>query len=226
MTPTPNLVWQLSGAIPGLLRRGSPVTVISLTPEDCEATTCDGSRLRLGDKATITDGGDEWVIATGGTVDETGPRWTQFRPADVALDLADPTGRFHALLWLKERGHDLAWAEGRPEVLAWSVLSVSRGGKPIVKVIPEWRRPYSIDNSMIRFDNENGGSCCVARATLNVEGLGWWFKVQRYGESATASGPEIGEAGKALADAHALAHALAHNYALLDGETLILPELP
>ena len=54
------------------------------------------------------------------------------------LDLSDPTGRFHARLWLKERGYDMG-NEDRAEVLAWSVLSVWRGGKPLRDVVGKAR---------------------------------------------------------------------------------------
>jgi hypothetical protein len=68
----------LPGSIPGLLRRGSPVTHI------------DGSRLVVveidGDNAKLPSG---WVLPSG---------WAFTRL--LALDLTDATGRAHAAWWL------------------------------------------------------------------------------------------------------------------------------
>lgn len=115
---------RLSGAISGLLRRGSPVA---------------------------NQGGDERAVVV--SVEDPVAMYVAIRTADPhpakriawygytqrswLLDLTDPTGRYHALLWLRERGHDLRWAEDEPEVLAWSVLSVSRGGGPIVGIVAQ-----------------------------------------------------------------------------------------
>lgn len=60
-------------------------------------------------------------------------------PADIedfTLDLNNKTSRFHARLWLAERGHDVG-NEDRADVLAWSVFSVHRGGRSL-RVVGAW----------------------------------------------------------------------------------------
>ncbi len=122
MTPTrPDLT--LTGAIPGLLRRGSPVRV-SLA-SDAVILGC-----YLFGRVVCQDGGlMDWYDIGEGSEDVA--------PNEVALDLTDPTGRYHALLWLHERGCDLRWAENEANVLAWLVLSVARGGEPIVGILAQ-----------------------------------------------------------------------------------------
>lgn len=106
----------LTGSIPGLLRRGSPLI---------------GGN---GERAVVVS--IETAITMYVAIRTTDPHparqvaWYGYTQRSYTLDLTDPTGRYHALLWLKERGHDLAWAMEEPEVLAWSVLSVAGGGAP------------------------------------------------------------------------------------------------
>ena len=96
----------LTGAVPGLLRRGSPAMYHA-----------------NGQRVIVLHVGPVTVDVYDGSLD----RRLQPPLAAVALDLSDPTGRFHALLWLQERGHEVptTWPI---EAVAWSVLSVSRGG--------------------------------------------------------------------------------------------------
>lgn len=53
----------------------------------------------------------------------------------TALGLEDPLGVCTALLYAKDGGYDLSWAVKEADVLIWSVLSIARGGKPIVDVV-------------------------------------------------------------------------------------------
>ena len=114
----------LTGAIPGLMRRGSPAWwrdeetpyIVTMTYADADEAV--------------------WMV---GAPCLGIPIGVQDEPSNFVLDLTDPTGRYHALLWLRERGHDLRWAEDEAEVLAWSVLSVVRGGEPIVDLLDVWK---------------------------------------------------------------------------------------
>jgi hypothetical protein len=119
---------------------------------------------------------------------------------DTVLDLSDPTGRFHARLWLLERGHDVG-SEDRAEVLAWSVLSVWRGGRAL-PVAGAW------DGSGERWVE---GRWTVAHVTHT----GWWVG----GES----GHETGNVAKTAADAALLRL----GWALTNPDgSLTLPPLP
>ena len=109
------LAEQLTGEIPGLLRRGSPVTCTS----DCDGVV-----------ALVYTNGAIAVAISDREIEPSSP--------DIyALDLTSRTGRFHAREWLAEHGHDVG-SEDRAEVLAWSVLSVWRGGKPLKGITPAW----------------------------------------------------------------------------------------
>jgi len=114
---------ELRGDIPGLLQRGSLVT---LDPK---------IRDHYGGRSSA-------IVFVAGSVAATVTFLEDYRPlpiplSELSLDLSDPTGRFHARLWLAERGHDVG-NEDRAEVLAWSVLSVWRGGKPLKGIAPAW----------------------------------------------------------------------------------------
>ena len=109
-------------------------------------------------------------------------------------------------------GGDLpdALAQHAPALLAHHALDVAAGGRGVVGVIPTaWRDVF--DGHACRDHNE-GGPFCVARATPNPIGDGWWFKRGYYDPHATAKGPETGDAGKSCADAAALSS----GYALVD----------
>ncbi len=69
----------LPGTIPGLLRRGSPVTKDGWTGGAVVAKVRDLSVV---------------------VVSEDGPSWPFARPASLRLDLTDATGRAHAAWWL------------------------------------------------------------------------------------------------------------------------------
>lgn len=197
--------YQCNGAIPGLLRRGSPVTKTWQGDED-EFTAKGVVLERLEDDAA----GERWSCWF---FDERINRDTGFPPD---LDLTDPTGRYHALLWLRERGHDLRWAEDEPEVLAWSVLSVSRGAPPLKFILPQWTTPPE-------YYGMSAARCLKHYSDwLHVKDepfcrIGWEF--WPYG----LRGPETGAEGRAAADRAALSA----GYALRnDDGTLTLPELP
>lgn len=110
---------ELTGDIPGLLRRCSPL----IDPSDGERSVVVSVVEGIGVRCSVER--DCRVESYNYT----------FR--SLCLDLSDPTGRFHARLWLLERGHDVG-SEDRAEVLAWSVLSVWRGGKPLRGVMLPW----------------------------------------------------------------------------------------
>ena len=181
---------ELRGDISGLLRRGSPVSrqsgsgvVVRVLPGV------------LSDVAVVgcNDGAMESVLV-----------------AVCTLDLSDPTGRFHAREWLRERGHDVD-SEDRADVLAWSVLSVHRGGKPL-RVAGKWtqygdRRPsFSRPLSLSDF------------ASVRLDG---WSVSSRFRR--VASGYEAGNAGKDACDAALLRLGWALTNA--DG-SFTLPPLP
>jgi hypothetical protein len=101
---------KLTGEIPGLLRRCSPVRLVDDTDRSLVVDRVEAPRAWVGHWERLTS---------------------------LVLDLSDPTGRFHCRLWLAERGHNVG-SEDRAEVLAWSVLSVWRGGKPLRGVAQKW----------------------------------------------------------------------------------------
>jgi hypothetical protein len=107
----------LTGAIPGLLRRGSPVRVQLASDTEIAGVHQYG-------RVMVQDGGLADIYGIGTDSEEVAPE-------EVRLDLTDPLGLHTAILWLRERGHNLRWADARPDVMTWSVLSVSRGGVPI-----------------------------------------------------------------------------------------------
>ena len=83
----------LPGDIPGLLRRGSPVTVltVALGPAVVFRVDRDGFSVQSDD------------------ADEMDGAWGGYTGSALALDLSDPTGRAHAAWWLvatlrKQRG--------------------------------------------------------------------------------------------------------------------------
>lgn len=136
----------------------------------------------------------------------------------ATLNLYDPTGAFHALLYLQRRGRDLSWAEAEPDLLAWSVLSVSRGGAPLKRMYPWW---CELGSGWLRQGAPGNGALCVGRAGEYAQG---WQNSSVPGETTIwLEGPEVDEEGKALADASALAD----NCALLSADgSFLLPPLP
>lgn len=114
----------LTGAIPGLLRRGSPVVKTWDGDDDDPGFTSNGIVLeRLPDDAA----GERWRCWF------THPRIGLDIGFPPHLDLTDPLGLHTAVLWLRERGHKVpeAWPI---EAVAWSVLSVSREGPMLAGV--------------------------------------------------------------------------------------------
>jgi len=139
----------------------------------------------------------------------------------AALDMQDPTGRFHALLWLRERGHDLRWAQDEAEVLAWSVLSVARGGGPLQGVMHQWRHSDKYGGQWTRMGGPGSVYAEVREYGRREEGWerGWYL----WGVSGGPRGPETNTLGRAAADRAALAA----GYALRNGNNvLVLPPLP
>lgn len=198
----------LTGAIPGLLRRGSPTdrgTVVALDRGKA-------SVVALVDFMELTVNG-VWIVPC----------------AALTLDLTDPTGRFHALLWLRERGHDLRWAEDEPEVLAWSVLNVAGGGATAIRgLLLPWTNPrWSADVWGRQYSNDRDAPFLVMVHDVDEYGDEWtgWVMQPRSGiwsRFDVPHGPETGVAGRAAADRAALAA----GYALRnDDGTLTLPEL-
>lgn len=204
---------RLTGAIQGLLRRGSPATYMA-----------------NGQRVTVLHVGSVTMDVFDGSTD----RRTQPPCEAVTLDLTDPTGRYHALLWLRERGHDLRWAEDEPDVLAWSILSVERSGGPCADVLHPWRMVAENDPdtgaTWVRhraFDPKNRGGGLWACDTLQVwREVGWENSLVPAGPDCPwmwQRGPETGDAGKAAADRAALGA----GYALRNEDgSLTLPDLP
>ena len=142
----------------------------------------------------------------------------------LALDLSDPTGRFHAREWLRERGHDVG-NEDRAEVLAWSVLSVSRGGGPIRLVMGHWWQ----QGVTWRRDGWRGlDKVTAAVGPTNCSGIEWeiltWFPNSTSRDAGHyGRGFESIEAAKAACDAAAIAS----RWALTNPDgSLTLPPLP
>ena len=180
---------ELTGEIPGLLRRCSPL----IDPND-------GERLVV---VSIVEG-----IGVRCSVErDCRVQSYNYTFRSLCLDLSDPTGRFHARLWLAERGHDVG-NEDRAEVLAWSVLSVWRGGRPLAGVAQKWS--FVAKTSEWRRKAARPGFW-----TASVRRTGW--------QSMGGMGDKTGEAGKAAADADLLALGWALTNA--DG-SLTLPPLP
>ena len=194
---------QLTGDIPGLLRRCSPVY-----------HTADPGRSMVVD---YLDGEHAWV-----------GHWE--RLSALRLDRSDPTGRFHARLWLAERGHDVG-NEDRAEVLAWSVLSVWRGGPAMPMVAGEWEYEGEgdSDGSWARYHRTHPSHQAYPAGCVWPEKGGWrtWKPdIEKLRSAFTFGIPdssEIGEAGKAACDARLLTL----GWALTNPDgTLTLPPLP
>ena len=198
----------LTGAIQGLMRRGSPL----LGPD--------------GERAVVVSIEDHFTMYVAIRTTDPHPArkvaWYGYTQRSYAIDLTDPTGRYHALLWLRERGHDLRWAEDEAEVLAWSVLSVVEGGEPaLLGILKAWAiESDGRHRRRLRYDG--------ARIGLVASSAGWamWTTDERDdmgGPTRLAEGPETGREGRAAADRSALAA----GYALRNEDgTLTLPTLP
>lgn len=194
----------LTGDVPNLLRPGSPVLAPDIHPPFLDVP-CIYLCRSLGSEAVGYVAHQYEEPWTDGTPRDRS--WTSAtRNSKVRLDLSRPTGRYHALLWLRERGHDLRWAEDQPQVLAWSVLSVARGGRSLFGLLPMWA-PESRDNS--DWDETRGWIACIGADGWSIAFVG-------------TSGPETGPEGRAAADRAALAA----GYALRNDDGLTLPPLP
>lgn len=197
----------LSGAIPGLLRAGSPCVYLhhkaeSDWPNDEDRHVC-----------YLVSGGNAWAGDSKGG-------WYCGPIAGLALDLSDITARFHCILYLREQGHDLRWAEEEAEVLAWSVLSVSRGGSPIRWVAPVWksRDPGYFMSAGLYVSYHSQRTADIE--CVNIEGRWKWRANQNFHDMSDA-------ADLAATQAAADAFALRDRCALRNEDgTLTLPELP
>lgn len=215
----------LTGEIPGLLRPCAPVV----------------KTWNAGYKDKFTAKG---IVLEQLASDIAGERWRCWfdHPRigmDVGfppdLDLTTRLGRFVAMEWLREHGHDLHQMEDSmhaAELLAWSVLSVNRGGKPIAGVLGEWfYSAYAISGhqgashaGFVRrgvLGNPVSVQVWATPDQTNPERLrcpwGWLFG---HGH---AQGPDTGETGKDCVDRHALTT----NYALANPDgSILLPPLP
>ncbi len=99
----------LPGTIPGLLRRGSPVTL----------------RPRVYGDVTLMHGGQGVVhdAARGVAVVDTfggSTRVVRYGREDLALDLTDPTGRAHAAWWLANQPGNESVVSRRRESPRWT----------------------------------------------------------------------------------------------------------
>ena len=144
-------------------------------------------------------------------------RTERVHPANLLLDTRNPTGRFHARLWLLGRGHDVG-NEDRAEVLAWSVLSVWRGGKPLAGVAGPWS-PWGKYVGCSRCFRPMPGELDRVVATLGDYCV-WGVAVSGITVSSVS---DTGEGGQAAADAALLRL----GWALTNPDgTLTLPPLP
>ena len=150
-------------------------------------------------------------------------------PHNVRLDYTNSFGRHCAREWLGEQGHPTT--EDRAEVLAWSVVSVSRGGKPIAGVAGAWvqpkngkerncwmrQRPNASDDTPVLGVVED------PKPEWQEEG-GWMVQpLGMFSRRNVPHGDETGEAGKAACDAALLRLGWALTN---DDGTLTLPPLP
>ena len=110
------------------------------------------------------------------------------------------------------------YAAHTPALLSCHAARVAAGQPGLVVLFPYRVLPEGIT----RYRDDGGPLLSVCKEGTAEVGRGWWFKLAYADYGATAAGPENGEAGKLLADAAALAA----GYALIDGETLRLPEVP
>ena len=236
MGVTPDLT--LTGAVEGLLLRGSPVNVDFLglaVPGVYTARDTRPANQRNGPYLVAPV--DCWPEDFNGSSEMI----RSCKSEETTLDLTHPLGLATALHYLRERGHDLAWAARWPDVVAWSVLAVARGGEPPRCVLDEWRTERLVCGRNTPGADEHGNVECATRSykaaprrfgswrRASVTPDGWYLETTERipdGGSATISyvkGPETGDAGRAVADAAALAA----GYALLnDDSTLTLPSLP
>ena len=192
---------ELTGEIPGLLRRGSPGRWLRMT-DDVREGVCCFAPLR----PTLL------LFCHDPCREPAAPD-----PADVTLDTSDPTGRLHARLWLLEQGHDVG-NEDRAEVLAWSVLSVSRGGKPLAGVAGPWS-PWGKYVGCSRCFRPMPGGLDRVVATLGDYCV-WGVSASGVTISCVS---DTGEGGQAAADAALLRL----GWALTNPDgTLTLPPLP
>lgn len=101
----------LPGAIPGLLRRGSPVIVL------------DGS----GDPMVVGDMDERGrvYVPTHGCYDGECMQWEH--AAGFALDLSDPTGRIHAAWWLADNNDAIERLPAFPGCTQNEFTAVLRG---------------------------------------------------------------------------------------------------
>jgi len=203
---------ELTGEIPGLLRRCSPL----IDPSDGERSVVVSVVEGIGVRCSVER--DCRVESYNYT----------FR--SLCLDLSDPTGRFHARLWLLEQGHDVG-NEDRAEVLAWSVLSVWRGGPAMPMVAGEWEYEGEGDSngSWARYHRTHPSHQAYPAGCVWPENGGWraWKPdIEKLRSALTFGIPdssEIGEAGKAACDARLLTL----GWALTNPDgTLTLPPLP
>ena len=197
---------ELRGDIPGVLRECSPVKLDAGSP----------GALR---GIVLSDQGDRRRVAF----------WDNRAPdpmpaSRLSLDLADPTGRFHARLWLAERGHNVG-SEDRAEVLAWSVLSVWRGGTPIRLVLGRW---WQQDSTWRRDGWRGTDKVTAAVGPTNTCGVEWeiltWFP-----NSTSRDAGHYGRNFANIEDAKAAcdAAAIASRWAITnDDGSLTLPPLP
>ena len=188
---------ELTGEIPGLLRDCSPVRF----------SMSEGNPMVVVDPAQDVMG---CILVAYG-------RAERVHPANLLLDTRNPTGRFHARLWLAERGHDVG-NEDRAEVLAWSVLSVSRGGKPLAGVAGPWS-PWGKYVGCSRCFRPMPGELDRVVATLGDYCV-WGVSASGVTISCVS---DTGEGGQAAADAALLRL----GWALTNPDgTLTLPPLP
>lgn len=224
-TFTPADVLTLPSTIPELCRRGSPLWVTLRWSDGPPVRKEDASPVCIAGvwnygRVAVQDGGLTDLYTIGDGIDD------DVHPRDVALDLADPTGRFHAMLWLAEREFP-AWPLLTSTLPTWmiavwlhvSVKRVVKGGVPVGDLLSPWcpHGPGATTTSWSRtrlldFKNAGGGLWvsavpCVRRGWQNscVSMSRWWEE-----------GPEIGDAAKHIIETSAL-HA---GFGLCDEDTL------
>ena len=188
---TPDL--RLSGSIPGLLRRGSPVY---WRDEDTPYVVT----VQAGDVVLAAPGSSPCL----GVEDDA---------SNFTLDMGDPTGRYHALRYVWSHGRDLRWLQTESEaceaqLLAWSVLAVEEGYPPIRDILRPWSPAKSFASRFARVRHLRSDDP-VTRLTEPVLGVTWpprgWVAQLPHEPFAHRGEAETLEAAMAAADAVALA---------------------
>ena len=210
--------WIVSAYGPGGMAHGAAMKRLKLPLHRPEA------RAQL---CRVLAAGERCPECKGARVDTTKPITSATTPCPICHGsgyLRKPAPAWHLLPATEGGTLPATLAEHSPALLARHARIVAAGGEGIVGVLGEWvfNGGGSVDTwcrfAVVGEDPSPGNIGLVALDTLDYTRnpvRGWW----RYGGPL---GPETGAAGRACADAAALAA----GYALLTDGVLVLPPVP